>query len=182
VTDSFRLDPAKVIQPLNGRGSMLVRIPYAASVGIVVMLLVPPALGADSAEIARIDAAMWSYVVFAASVTLVKIVSLVIGYLVARLGYTTMMAGVQGKDSVELKFADIRFAFKGVTPGLALGAVGVLMMIWALSTKHHFTTEASSTSSQVSHQEGAMQPQKKEKPAAGKAPGKKSGDEKAEKF
>lgn len=113
------------------------------------------AAGAQSADAARVEAATWSYVVFAASVTLVKIVALVVGYLVVRLGYTTMMAGVQGKDAVDLKLPGARFSFKGVTPGLALGVVGVLMMIWALSTKHHFTTEASSTSGTIEHSEAA---------------------------
>jgi hypothetical protein len=143
--------------------------PAALSLLLAVSLMASPAVGADSAEMARIDAATWSYAVFAASVTLVKVVALVIGYLVVRLGYTTMMAGVHGKDSVELRIPGARFAFKGVTPGLALGVVGVLMMIWALSTKHHFTTEASSASGRTDHREGTVQPQGKAKPAADRA-------------
>jgi hypothetical protein len=156
--------------------------PAALSLLLAVYLMAFPAIGADSAEMARIDAAAWSYVVFAATVTLVKVVALVIGYLVVRLGYTTMMAGVHGKDSVELKFPGARFAFKGVTPGLALGVVGVLMMIWALSTKHHFATEASSASVRTDHREGTVQPQGKAKPGADKSPAGKSDVEKAPQF
>ena len=83
------------------------------------MLLIPllwltasSAFGAESADVARIDAAASSHAVFAIAVTLVKITALVIGYLVVRLGYTTMMAGVQGENSAELSLAGAKFAQK----------------------------------------------------------------------
>lgn len=83
------------------------------------MILIPllwltasSAFGAESADVARIDAAASSYVVFATAVTLVKITALVTGYLVVRLGDTTMMAGVQGKDSAELSLAGAKIAQK----------------------------------------------------------------------
>lgn len=124
----------------------------AKTQGRLSLLLIPilatalPAFAADSAEqveIAAIDATSRNYLVFAISVTLVKITALVIGFLVVRLGYTTMMAGVHGKDSIELGLWGARFGFKGVTPGLALGVVGVLLMMWAVSTKSQFSAEAS---------------------------------------
>jgi hypothetical protein len=121
---------------------------------IVGGLVTHGAFAAESAEVARIDAASFNYVVFAVSVTLVKIAALVIGYLVVRIGYTTMMAGVQGKDSAELKLPGAKIAFKGVTPGLALGLFGVFMMVWALSTKHHFSAEASASSERIEHRLG----------------------------
>jgi hypothetical protein len=133
-------------------------------------LIVTPAVAAESAEIARINAASFSYVVFAVSVTFVKITALVIGYLVVRLGYATMMAGVQGKDSAELKFAGAKVAFKGVTPGLALGLFGIFMMVWALSTKHHFSTEATATSERIEHLQGESGAKKPSPSAGQKAP------------
>ncbi len=144
------------------------RTAYPSFLLLVLVAFVPVASSAELTEVARIDAAAWSYVVFAVAVTLVKIAALIVGYLVVKLGYTTMMAGVQGKDSIEMKFANARFGFKGVTPGLALGVVGVLMMIWALSTKQHFTTEASSSSGRVDHREGTTQLQEMGKPGTAK--------------
>lgn len=91
---------------------------------------------------AQLDALRWNYITFAVTVTLVKIVTIVIGYLVAKLGYNTMMSGVKGKNSIELSALGTKFKFKGVTPGLALGVIGVLMIGWALSTKHHFSASA----------------------------------------
>jgi hypothetical protein len=107
----------------------------------------------ESIEIAKINAITWNYGVFAVVVTAIKIVALVIGYLVVKLGYTTMMAGIKGNDSVELAALGTKFKFKGVTPGLALGIVGVLLMAWSLSTKSQFDAKASSEAS-VQHVEG----------------------------
>lgn len=106
-------------------------------------------------EIAKIQAATWSYAIFALSVTAVKIVALILGYLIAKLGYSTMIAGVQGKDSVDLNAFGASFKFKGVTPGLALGVIGILMMGWALSTKHQFSAQVSKAATELS--DGSMQ-------------------------
>ena len=126
------------------------------------LIMAAPALSADSqVEVARVQAAASSYMVFAITVTAVKISALILGYLIAKLGYSTMMAGVQGDNAVELGAFGTSFKFKGVTPGLALGLVGILMMGWALSTKHHFssqiskdTTEINEGSAQESNQQG----------------------------
>ena len=126
---------------------------YLIALFSVVLLLAVTnlfALASDSqVEVARIQAATWSYVVFAVSVTTVKIVALTLGYFIAKLGYSTMMAGVQGKDSVDLSAFGASFKFKGVTPGLALGIVGILMMGWALSTKHQFSTQVSKAATEL---------------------------------
>jgi hypothetical protein len=106
--------------------------------GFLFLLNQAQAADADEVQVVKIQGAMWSYVAFVVSVTVLKIVALVLGFLVAKLGYTTMMTGVKGKDSVELGAFGASLKFKGVTPGLALGIVGVLLMGWALSTKHHF--------------------------------------------
>jgi hypothetical protein len=120
------------------------------AVVILLDVLILSALASDSqVEVARIQAATWSYVVFAVTVTTVKIVALTLGYLIAKLGYSTMMAGVQGKDSVDLSAFGASFKFKGVTPGLALGIIGVLMMGWALSTKHQFSTQVSKAATEL---------------------------------
>lgn len=105
--------------------------------------------GNENIEVARIQAATWSYVIFAVTVTTVKIVALVLGYFIVKLGYNTMMAGVQGKDSVEFGALGTEFKFKGVTPGLALGVIGILMMAWSLSTKHQFSAEISKTATGI---------------------------------
>jgi len=97
-------------------------------------------LGDESAiQVAKVNAITWNYAIFVVFVTLIKIVALIVGYGVVKLGYTTMMSGVKGNDSVELGGLGMRFKFKGVTPGLALGIIGVMMMAWALSTKSQFS-------------------------------------------
>jgi len=113
---------------------------YSHSLTVLIALPNAP----ESLEIAKINAITWNYGVFAFVVTAIKVVALIIGYLVVKLGYTTMMAGVKGNDSVEVAALGTRFKFKGVTPGLALGIVGVLLMGWALSTKSQFDAKASS--------------------------------------
>jgi len=97
-----------------------------------------------SVQIAKLNAITWNYAIFVVFVTLIKIVALVIGYYVVRLGYNTMMSGVKGDDSVEVGAFGTRFKFKGVTPGLALGIIGVLMMGWALSTRSQFSANLGS--------------------------------------
>lgn len=119
-------------------------------VALLFAALSASALAADEKlEVAKIQAATWSYVVFATTVTAVKIVALVLGYFITKLGYNTMMAGVQGKDTVELGAFGATFKFKGVTPGLALGILGILMMGWALSTKHQFSAEVSNVATEL---------------------------------
>lgn len=129
------------------------------AVTLLVIVLSIDASAADANfEIAKVQAATWSYVVFAVTVTTVKIVALILGYFIAKLGYNTMMAGVQGKDSVELGALGATFKFKGVTPGLALGIAGILMMGWSLSTKHQFSAEVSRAA--TSMQSGAAETDK----------------------
>ena len=128
-------------------GKFIQRVCFFGLLSLGLVLIAARAIaGSEEVEVARIQAAMWSYVAFAISITIVKVVSLVLGYFVAKLGYTTMMTGVQGKDSVELQAFGSKLKFKGVTPGLALGIVGVLMMGWALSTMHHFSSEVNTRS------------------------------------
>jgi hypothetical protein len=124
-------------------------------------------LAAEQLEVAKVQAATWAYVTFAVTVTLVKIVALAVGFLVAKLGYQTMMAGVQGSNAVELGAFGTKLKFKGVTPGLALGLAGVLMMGWALSAKHHFSTEAVSTVKQI-QQSWNLEPVKPKAPKEAK--------------
>lgn len=118
------------------------------AIGLLAMAGLAAATDAVDIQAVKIQSAMWSYVVFAVTVTALKMVALVLGYLVVKLGYTTMMAGVKGKDSVELGAFGTTFKFKGVTPGLALSIVGVLLMGWALSTKSQFEAKVKNPTEQ----------------------------------
>jgi len=122
-----------------------VRTGFKVCSSVLVVLAVPGVLfaaaGQDSPQVAASSTLSWNYAIFAATVSLVKVVALVIGYLVVRLGCTTMMAGVKGNDAVEFSALGMKFKFKGVTPGLALAVAGVLMMGWAISRQHQFSEE-----------------------------------------
>jgi hypothetical protein len=75
---------------------------------------------------------------------------LIVGYLVVKLGFTTMMAGVQGKDSVDVRVLGAAVKFKGVTPGLLLGVLGVLVMAWSISPMSQFSAQVEQGSAGMS--------------------------------
>lgn len=70
----------------------------------------------------------------------IKLTSIIVGYLVVRLGYNLLMAGVKGEFTFTSDMKGIKAGLASTSPGLLFLLLGVILMIYAVSPTTSFQT------------------------------------------
>lgn len=116
-----------------------VRTPSVAVPALALLLLLPSAARAQTAQLAAEGTTV--AILFMLGTITMKIAAIVIGYLIVRLGHDTLVRGITGDLDFGFKGSGVETKLKSASPGAAFVLAGAAIIVWALAVQKPFSLD-----------------------------------------
>lgn len=88
------------------------------------------------------DTALWMHIVTAGSILAFKLGVLIVGYLIARLGYQLLLQGIKGEFKFQGKYRETTLDLISASPGIFFIFLATVLLIVGVVKDKPFGTEA----------------------------------------
>ncbi len=99
------------------------------------------------------ELALYEHVVSILAILLFKLAILIVGYLLAKLGYLLLVQGITGQFKFKGEFQGIKADIVSASPGTLFIVLAVVLLVIAVRTDKPTSSEVSRPESNISHVE-----------------------------